>query len=187
MRLGTDDITKNISNHIQTLEKMSKKRERLLKKNNPEDNEDNLDFSQLNAEFKSLKEEIKSIKGCLKDLVSAYQHDVKKVAVGYKKHKRPRKITGFAKKKDIPEKLAKFIGVDVGTTLSGPEITSKVWRQLKDRGLTYENDRRIFRVNKEVSELFGVPPSVNVSANHRDPKGFNFYNLQSYIANAMKN
>ena len=105
------------------------------------------------------------------------------------KHKQkrngPHAPTGFAKPQPVPDKLAKFIGVKSGTELTGPTITSKVWTQLKERGLTYEKDRRVFRTDKEVSELFNVPSSVNKSQDHRDKKGFNFCNLQTYIANAL--
>jgi len=60
-----------------------------------------------------------------------------------------------------------------------------VWDQLKQRELFYEKDKRVFRTNKEVSELFGVNKSVNNSTDHRDKEGFNFCNLQSYIKNAL--
>jgi hypothetical protein len=43
----------------------------------------------------------------------------------------------------------------------------------------------VFRTNKEVSELFNIPMSVNESINYRDEKGFNFCNLQKYIKNAL--
>ena len=92
--------------------------------------------------------------------------------------------TGFAKLQKIPSKLAKFINVKTGEELTGPEITSKVWEQLKLRDLTYEKDKRVFRTNTETSDVFDIPKSVNSSTNHSDEKGFNFCNLQRYIKNA---
>jgi len=69
--------------------------------------------------------------------------------------------------------------------MSGPQITSKVWGQLKERELTYTEDKRVFRTNDEISKIFGVPKSVNKSTTHNDPNGFNFCNLQRYIAHAL--
>jgi chromatin remodeling complex protein RSC6 len=70
--------------------------------------------------------------------------------------------------------------------MSGPEITKQVWKQMKERGLTYENDKRVFRTNAEVSKLFNVPESVNNSTTYNDlENGFNFCNLQKYIAHAI--
>lgn len=95
------------------------------------------------------------------------------------------KPTGFAKPALVPDKLANFIGVPSGTMLSGPQITKKVWDQLKERKLMLE-DKRVFRTNDEVSEVFGVSESVNNYTNHNDKEGFNFCNLQRYISNALK-
>jgi chromatin remodeling complex protein RSC6 len=99
---------------------------------------------------------------------------------------KPQKVPSkLAKPQKVPSKLAKFIGVEAGDELTGPDITLKVWDQLKKRDLTYDKDRRVFRTNKEVSELFNIPMSVNESINYRDEKGFNFCNLQKYIKNAL--
>jgi len=136
-------------------------------------------------EVKSLREKLQTLNSNLKKLESAYRHDIKKVRKHKQKRNGPHTPTGFAKPQLVPEKLAKFIGVKPGTELTGPTITSKVWTQLKDRNLTYEKDKRVFRTDKEVSDLFNVPSSVNKSKDHRDKSGFNFCNLQTYIANAL--
>lgn len=139
----------------------------------------------IQEEIKSIREKLQTLNSNLKKLESAYRHDIKKVRKHKQKRNGPHAPTGFAKPQPVPDKLAKFIGVKSGTELTGPTITSKVWTQLKERGLTYEKDRRVFRTDKEVSELFNVPSSVNKSQDHRDKKGFNFCNLQTYIANAL--
>ena len=103
------------------------------------------------------------------------------------------KPTGFARLRPVSGKLAGFIGVDSGAELSGPEVTKKVWAELKNRNLTYQGDekkgvkgdQRVLRVDDEVSKLFNIPMSVNKSVDHKDANGFNFGNLQKYIKNAM--
>jgi hypothetical protein len=139
----------------------------------------------IQEEIKSIREKFQTLNSNLKKLESAYRYDIKKVRKHKQKRNGPHTPTGFAKPQPVPDKLAKFIGVKSGTELTGPTITSKVWTQLKERGLTYEKDKRVFRTDKEVSELFNVPSSVNKSQDHRDKKGFNFCNLQTYIANAL--
>lgn len=145
-------------------------------------------YSTIRDEIKSVRETLSNLSSSLKKLESAYNHDIKKV-----KKSRPRrkngehKPTGFIKTKPVPKKFASFLGVKEGSEMSGPSITREVWKQLKERNLVSEKDKRVFRTNKEVSELFGVPLSVNKSDDHTDvKKGFNFCNLQTYIANAMK-
>lgn len=136
-------------------------------------------------EVKYLKEQVHSLNFNLKKLESAYNFDIKKVKKTSVKKNVYFKKKGFVKPKPVPEKLAKFIGVETGTELSGPDVTKKVWQQLKDKGLTYEKDKRVFRTNAEVSEVFNVPKSVNKSTSYKDQDGFNFSNLQKFIADAM--
>ena len=136
--------------------------------------------------LKKFKEQYQMLSTEVKKLESSYTYDVKKVKK--QKHKRTGdyKPTGFTKPQVVSSKLAKFIGEKSGIELTGPQITKKVWEQLRTRNLFYEKDKRVFRTNDEVSAIFGVPDSVNKSISHRDEHGFNFCNLQKYIANALK-
>jgi hypothetical protein len=137
-------------------------------------------------EVNAMRKQFGSLSVTLKKLEAAYNSDVKKIKKTKPKRNVPHKLTGFAKPKPVPDKLAKFIGVSAGTELAGPAVTKLVWAQLKEKGLTYEEDKRVFRTNPEISELFNVPKSVNKSTDHKDKAGFNFCNLQKYIANAMR-
>lgn len=143
-------------------------------------------FRAVQAELKDIKDRQSGLTLTLRKLESAHRAEIKSVRKHKQKRNGTHKPTGFAKPQVVPEKLAKFIGVRGGAELTGPEITSAVWKQLKSRNLTYENDKRVFRTNKEVSALFNVPASVNNSVDHRDENGFNFCNLQTYIAHALK-
>ena len=144
------------------------------------------ELSSVQSELNTMRKQFGNLSVTLKKLESAYNADVKKIKKTKPKRNAPHKLTGFAKPKPVPDKLAKFIGVNAGTELAGPAVTKLVWAQLKEKGLTYEGDKRVFRTNPEISELFNVPKSVNKSTDHKDKTGFNFCNLQKYIANAMR-
>lgn len=144
-------------------------------------------YANINETLKKFKEYYHILSSEVKKLEMAYNCDLKKI----KKFKQKRignyQPTGFTKPQPIPQKLAKFIDVQLGTELTGPQITQKVWHQLKLKNLVYEKDKRIFRTNKDISEIFGVPETVNTSTDHKDVEnGFNFCNLQKYIAYALK-
>lgn len=143
-------------------------------------------FKAVQSELKEIRDRQSALTLSLRKLESAHRAEIKSVRKHKQKRNGQHKPTGFAKPQVVPEKLAKFIGVKGGSELTGPEITSKVWQQLKARNLTYEKDKRVFRTNKEVSALFNVPATVNTSTDHRDQAGFNFCNLQTFIANALK-
>jgi chromatin remodeling complex protein RSC6 len=142
-------------------------------------------FQTAQAELKELKGKCSSLTLDFKKLELAHHQDIKKVRKNKNTKTGEHVPTGFAKPKHVPDKLAKFIGVTSGSELTGPQITSAVWKQLKSRNLLYEKDKRVFRTNKEVSTLFNIPATVNSSINHRDENGFNFCNLQTYIAHAL--
>ena len=85
----------------------------------------------------------------------------------------------------VPDELANYIGVSSGTMLSDPDITFKVWREIKKRGLVCETDHRVLRVDDQTCKLFGISMSVNESNDKNDPNGFNFGNIKKYIKNVM--
>jgi len=122
----------------------------------------------------------------MKKLESAYKQDVKKVSRAKRRRKGNSEPTGFIKTHPVPSKLAKFIGVDDGTVLSGPDVTKMVWSALKKKGLQYKDDGRVLRTDKETSDVFGLDKSVNDSTDHNDEKGFNFRNIQKYISFALQ-
>lgn len=144
-------------------------------------------FANVNDTLKKFKEYYNVLYSEVKKLETSYNYDLKKIKKFKQKRTGNYQPTGFTKPQPIPQKLAKFIDVQLGTELTGPQITQKVWQQLKLKNLVYEKDKRIFRTNKDISELFGVPETVNNSTDHKDVEnGFNFCNLQKYIAYALK-
>lgn len=95
------------------------------------------------------------------------------------------KTTGFAVPKPVSARLANWLNIDSNSMLSGPQLTKLVWEQLKNRNLVYEFDKRVFRTDQELAELFGLDMEiVNSSISHTDTLGLNFYNLQKHVAYA---
>ena len=92
----------------------------------------------------------------------------------------------FSELRPVRGKFASFMGVDDGTVFTGPVITKKVWDIIQSRNLTYNKDKRVFRADEEISDIFDIPMSVNDSTSHTDRDGFNFCNLQKYIGHALR-
>lgn len=146
----------------------------------------NAQHALIKEEINTLTEKLKEFKNTMKKLESAYKQDIRKVSKAKRRRKTNSEPTGFIKTTPVPKKLAKFLGVKEGDELSGPEITRRVWKTLAEKGLQYEKDKRVFRTNKEVTNVFGVDKSVNKSTTYNDENGFNFCNIQRYIAHALK-
>lgn len=177
-----ENALKELGNDMTKIETQNKLNKIFLKKNKLKKafQEENklVPKQKIQENVKRLQKELKT----LNTNVKVYNQKLKLIKA------KPVKVkNGFCIPKAVPNKLADFIEVPHGSALTGAEITRKVWKQLKNRGLTYENDRRVFRTDADVTKIFGVPTSVNDSVDHNDNNGFNFYNLQMYIANALKN
>lgn len=157
----------------------------------PDDLKEVLKFNngleQLKNKVDSEINTLKQLRAELKKLETNYQQDIMKVWKSKKKRATNGDKTGFIKNKKLPLKLAQLIGVPEGTEMSMPKYTSKFYEQvLNKKNLLYKNDRRVFRANKELMDLFGLPESVNESTNYKDENGFNFSTLQKYFSKIMK-
>jgi hypothetical protein len=151
-------------------------------------NINNNKFPKIYEEINNIKKQIhelqKKEKILYKKLEKAYQSDLKKNS---KKKRLNDEPTGFIVEQVIGGKLAKFLEVDDGSKLTGPEISKKFWKKMKEKGLSYEGDGRVLRVDDEVSNIFGVNKSVNKSKDPKDKNGFNLGTYQTYIKYALKN
>lgn len=178
----------NNKNTEKDIKKESKKD--VKKESKEKDEEETMQKSKFEIQIQNIKEEIKSVKIMLrtldtnlKNLENVYNQDIKNAKKTAKKQKREKK-SGIVKPKIVPDKLADFIEVQKGSELTRTDVAKKVWEQLRKRGLISDDDKRVFKTDKVITDLFGVPTSVNKIKDCHDKKGFNFYNLQSYIKNA---
>lgn len=177
----------NNEKHQQVKEDLKQTKKNLM----PNDLKDVLKFNNGLGELKNkIDSEIstlKQLKGELKKLETNYQQDLLKVWKSKKKRATNGDKTGFIKNKKLPNKLALLIGVPEGTEMSMPAYTSKFYEEvLNKKNLLFDKDKRVFRADKELMELFDLPESVNQSNDYKDKKGFNFSTLQKYFSKIMK-
>ncbi len=132
-----------------------------------------------------MNNQIKIFKSCIKELRQAYNQDIVKVRK-MKRHKENTSNTGFNKKLKLPDEFTKLIQVDKNTYMTMPEFTKCIFTLLKERNLYYNDDKRIFRVDEELSRIFDISMSVNDSFVYPDKNGFNIRTIQKYITNAYK-
>ena len=94
---------------------------------------------------------------------------------------------GFIKqKKQIGGKLAAFFGVDDGTELTSPEIVVKFWEVMRSKNLIDKKDGRMFKVNKEIMDVFNLPDAAKKAKTGTDHSGFNLLTYQKHIYYALK-
>lgn len=142
-------------------------------------------LDQFEEDINNQFEIIKRLKTFAKEIRQTYQQDIMKIK-RMRRHKENSSNTGFNKKMIIPDKLCELIGVDKGIELSIPEYTSKIYCELKKRNLVYENDKRIYRVDKQFIEILGIKESVNKSIKYPDENGLNIGTMQMYVNDALK-
>jgi hypothetical protein len=139
-------------------------------------------LAELDKQIDALRRERRAV---FRKMLNAHKSDVKRAE---KKKKKSGHKGGFVqKKKPVGGGLAKFLGVDDGTEFTSPGLTSKFWQAMRSKNLVSPDDGRVFKVNKEVQDVFGVPNSAKRSKVFNDPKGFNFTTYQRYIVYAEKN
>ncbi len=174
--------------------KTTKKEEVVASKQETDTTQFEEQLSSVQEIYSNAKKQMQNLLSNIKKLQVVHNSEMKKVRTKKSKRNGNHNPTGFARLRNVPSKIAEFIGVAPETELSGPEITKKVWAVLKERGLTYKGDeskgikgdQRVLRVDDEISNLFFIPKSVNKSTKSDDPEGFNFRNLQFYIKQGLE-
>ena len=114
-------------------------------------------------------------------MVRVYQKETK-IASKEPTHT-PRDATGVMEEKKVPDKIITYLNLQPGTTLTRNQVIKKMHAKLQEDNLCYSKDKRIFRPNPQVIELFNLPDSANTSTDAKDKiGGFNFYNLPTKVA-----
>lgn len=138
------------------------------------------DIIKIRKNINKLQKEEKIL---LNKLSNIHKREVKKNMIKKNKKRHP---IGWEARKKVNGKFAEWLDVEDGSLLTGPEISKKFWSKIKELNLQGD-DKRVFRTNDEISEIFGVPASVNNSNNPNDVNGFNFRTYQKYIKYALEN
>lgn len=144
--------------------------------------EDPLFIIKCDEMINKITQDYRANRDAIRELKKQYRQEIKAAKKNSRKRKANKK-TGFTKSEVVPLKLAKLIGVKKGTTMARTQVTKEIYSVIKDRELYYEKDKRVLRADKEIRKVFGLPNSVNKSTDPRDKNGFNFFNIQTYIAN----
>lgn len=140
-------------------------------------------YKQLSEKINAMSKDLKSLKHNLNKLCIAYDNDIKKIE---KDKKRKNTKSGIQTEKLIPDDLADFIGVKYGTKLSRAKLQKRVCGALKEKGLYYKKDKRIFRVDQQVMKIFNIKKDVNNVIDAKDKSGFTIYTLQTYLAKKLR-
>jgi hypothetical protein len=138
--------------------------------------------AKINEQSKSLK----ILRDELKKIEVSYNHDLTKVLKSKTRKASNTPPTGFVKKVTLPPKMAKLIGAAENTVMSMPDYTAAFYEEMEKRKLFYEGDKRVFRADKEIMEVFKLNDSVNKSVDYKDKEGFNFSTLQRHFSKAIK-
>ena len=163
--------------------KSTSKKEVLKNKNQVVSDDQKITIDKLNETLVECIKNMKQIKTDIKKINIQYNNEILKVSKNNNKKKRlGNKQTGFGKINILPNDLADLISVNHGTEMSRPEFTKNFYKTLISKNLIYEKDKRILRVDDQISKILNIPMSVNNSIDHKDKNGFNFYNVQKYIA-----
>jgi hypothetical protein len=94
------------------------------------------------------------------------------------------KRRGINKPVRVPNELVDLINIDRGKLMSRTKLGGEIYKVIKSRGLIYEGDKRVMRVDDELCKIFKTTKHVNNSTDPKEKRldiGFNFYNLQSII------
>jgi hypothetical protein len=143
-------------------------------------------MQELQAKITEQSNVIKAFKFQFKKLESAYQYDITQALKSKMRRAGNATPTGFIKQVALPANMAKIIGVEPGTLMSMPKYTKEFYKELGNRDLFYDQDKRIFRADKEILKAFDLPESVNKSTDYKDINGFNFSTLQKYFSKVIR-
>ena len=142
-------------------------------------------FKEFEKELDAQYENIKKLRSSIKELKTIYNQDIIKIKK-IKRNKENSSSTGFNKKFKLPNKLCELISVKKGTEISTPEFASLVYAELKKRGLQYNEDKRIYRADKQFMEIFNLKEYINKTTKFPDENGFNIGTMQYYISESIK-
>lgn len=143
-------------------------------------------FEELLKKVEQSQEELSALKTNLKKFYKLVEKDVSKAGKGRRRVNRERSPTGFGKSNAIPAELCKVLKLDENTELTRPQLTGLLYKYLDTNGLRDQEDKRIMRVNGELTKAFGLTAeqakSINKSTDVKDKNGMNFYNIQKFVA-----
>ena len=133
---------------------------------------------------------IRALESKVKFLSKQHNRELREVAKAHggrrKRTQNPEKKEGRAesgikKPVGISDDLCEFLGEPSGTLLSRPEVTKRIFAYLRERGLQNAENKTIFKVDDQLSELLGDPVHLIRSDKPHLGYGYSSTNLQRYL------
>jgi len=173
---NTNELTESLSNNknLKTSEVINK-----LEINNAFYDLCDTLIEKINRNAKENKDEIRNLKKVFKkEIKNAFKHKYNSNGLNVEKKK-----TGFTTNEIVPPSLCELVNIDYGTKMPRTELTRKIYDVIKERKLYFNQDKRVLRADDQIKKIFKLSENVNESKSYNDKDGFNFYNIQKYIAN----
>ena len=143
----------------------------------------------MSYDIKLLKDELKKINSDIDNIINKLKLIKKsniKIISSKIINKNKNIKRGLQKKIKVPIKICKYLNLEEDLKLSKPDVQKLIYKKIKENKLFYEKDKRVLRVDKELSELFNIDMNVNNSINPKDKLGFNIYNFNKYLCRLYK-
>lgn len=174
--------------------------------NNPSEtveveSKDNLTYKsyiELQEELSTIQERLSVLRSNLKKHYKLTNKQIQKVNKGKKQNNNPREPTGFGKPCFVPPTLRTLLKIGEDECVTRPTVTQKLYSYIKDNSLFDANDKRLLRVDDNLSKALQLSPQevklINSStspylpSDNKDDKkkvdknAFSFFNIQRYVA-----
>jgi chromatin remodeling complex protein RSC6 len=153
------------------------------------ESKDNLTYTsylELQNELSAIQERLSVLRANLKKHYKLTSKQIQKMNKGRRQNTNPRSPTGFGKPCFVPSTLRSLLKLGDDECVTRPTVTQKLYSYIKDNSLFDANDKRLLRVNDNLSKALQLSAqevkSINSSTSTKDKQGLNFYNIQRYVA-----
>jgi chromatin remodeling complex protein RSC6 len=174
--------------------------------NNPSEtveveSKDNLTYKsyiELQDELSSIQERLSVLRSNLKKYYKLTNKQIQKVNKGKRQNTNPREPTGFGKPCFVPPTLRTLLKIGEDECVTRPTVTQKLYSYIKNNSLFDANDKRLLRVDENLSKALQLSPQEVKLINSKtspylpndnkdekkkvDKNAFSFFNIQKYVA-----
>jgi hypothetical protein len=143
-------------------------------------------YLELLKNLTNTQENLTLLKNNLKRFYKVTEKQLTKLNKSKRYNNKNRSPTGFGKVKPVPLSLKTLLNLDDNIEMTRPAVTKKLYEYIDSHNLRSEEDKRIIKVNDNLSKAFKLTKdqvkSINSSKSVKDDSGLNFYNIQKYVA-----
>jgi chromatin remodeling complex protein RSC6 len=150
------------------------------------DNLTYISYLELQDELSAIQERLSVLRANLKKHYKLTSKMLEKMNKGRRQNTNPRSPTGFGKPCFVPSTLRTLLKLGDDECITRPTVTQKLYSYIKDNSLFDKDDKRLLRVNDNLSKALQLSVQevklINSSTSTKDKQGLNFYNIQKYVA-----